>query len=207
MTAIRGLPPGRAGRLWLRRRQAAAETGRRTARRTAAAAAPGAGAVHPAGRTNRQGLGAHLLEANRWLLRAALIGHRRAIRLADDGATADVQLHWNTVMGVRYPTAASITPPPPSPTSPSPGTAALVQAAAATQPALQAAVQHAAATAALRAIDAELAVTRRRLHAINDRWLPRLAAAATTARLELDEQERAEAARLRWAAGIRGGQP
>jgi V/A-type H+-transporting ATPase subunit D len=207
MTAIRGLPPGRAGRLWLRRRQAAAE-------RAAELLDVRLRLLHQererftllAERTGED-WERTCLEANRWLLRAALIGHRRAIRLADDGATADVQLHWNTVMGVRYPFAASITPPPPSPTSPSPGTAALVQAAAAIQPALQAAVRHAAAAAALRAIDAELAVTRRRLHAINDRWLPRLAAAATAARLELDEQEQAEAGRLRWAAGRRGGQP
>jgi len=140
-------------------------------------------------------------DTDQWLLRATLLGHRRGLRLAADGTTATVTVTWRTTMGVRYPSAAAVALPEPASSAPSPGSTALVAAAEATRRAVDAAVQHAAATAAAHRIDTEIAVTRLRLHGIEDRRLPRLRAAAATIRLELDEQERVEAARLRWAAG------
>lgn len=201
MTRIRGLPPGRAGGQWLRRREATAERAaslldvrlrllRRERDRLALLAEQTGGDWERA-----------CADADRWLLRATLLGHRRGLRLATDGATATVTLAWRSTMGVRYPSAAAVELPDADPSTPSPGSAALAGAAEATRRAVDAAVRHAAAAAAVRRIDSEIAVTRLRLHAVSDRWLPRLRAAATAVRLELDEQERAEAARLRWAAG------
>jgi len=64
---------------------------------------------------------------------------------------------------------------------------------------LEAAVAHAAAAAALRLIGAEAAVTRYRLRAIKDRWIPRLERARAEITFALDEVERADQARLRRA--------
>jgi hypothetical protein len=107
-------------------------------------------------------------------------------------------------MGLRYPSEASYRAPAPD-TGSDTGTgattgAALQQACAAHRLALDAAVRHAAAQAALRAIEAEMAANRRRLHAVEDRWIPRLESTLAAVLLELAEAERSEGVRLRWAA-------
>jgi V/A-type H+-transporting ATPase subunit D len=60
-------------------------------------------------------------------------------------------------------------------------------------------VQHAAAAEALRVIEAEALATRHRLRAIEDRWIPRLEHALAEVTLALEEQELADAVRLRLA--------
>jgi V/A-type H+-transporting ATPase subunit D len=139
MAELRGVPPGRAGRLWLQAR----------------------------------------LQA----------GHR-----------ADVTVSWDTLMGLRYPAEATCHVPAPSTSERGPGSAALVEAAAAARDALSAAAEHAAAVTARRIIDAEVAATRRRLRAITHRWLPQLEDALRRLTHDLDETEQAETFRLRWAA-------
>jgi V/A-type H+-transporting ATPase subunit D len=67
--------------------------------------------------------------------------------------------------------------------------------------ALAAAVRHAAAAEAERVIEAETVATRHRLRAIRDRWIPRLERALAEVTFAIEEQERADAARLRLAAG------
>ena len=62
------------------------------------------------------------------------------------------------------------------------------------------AVSHAAADAACRVVEVEIAATRRRLRVITDRWIPRLENALRDLMHELDETECAENFRLRWAA-------
>jgi V/A-type H+-transporting ATPase subunit D len=76
-----------------------------------------------------------------------------------------------------------------------------VEAAAAYRDALAAAAAHAAAAAAGRILAAEIAATRRRLHAVTDRWVPRLEDALRERVHRLAEDELAETVRLRWAAG------
>ncbi|HZD67688.1 MAG TPA: V-type ATP synthase subunit D, partial [Actinomycetes bacterium] len=73
------------------------------------------------------------------------------------------------------------------------------RAAAAHRAALAAAVQHAAATAALRTVEREVTATSQRLRAIEDRWIPRLRTTLAEVELALDELEHADAARLRRA--------
>jgi V/A-type H+/Na+-transporting ATPase subunit D len=104
------------------------------------------------------------------------------------------------VMGARYPVTADCRTPDAPPGRRGPGTAALLDAERAHVIALQAAVTHAAATAAQRTIDNEVRETRRRLHGIADRWIPRLEAALHEATQRIEESERAEALGLRWAA-------
>ncbi|MET0765959.1 MAG: V-type ATP synthase subunit D [Blastococcus sp.] len=203
-SGLRALPPGRAGRIWLRRRLAVAQRGadlldrklrilrveqqryRLLTRRTAAAWTD-----------------AHR-EAETWLLRAALVGGERAIRhAAADGTDAEVAITWTATMGVIHPARATCQIPERQITAPTPDNTALVHAVAAYATALRAAVEHAVAAAALRVVDAEVVATRRRVRAIDDRWIPRLTAAQRVLQFALDEQEHDDGVRLRWAASHR----
>jgi len=135
-------------------------------------------------------------DADRWLLRAALLGGQRAIRLASAAAPADVDIGYTVTVGVRHPAAITCTfPAPESWTGPE-----LVAARHAHQASLEAAARSAAASAALRIMEAETAATRQRLRAVRDRWIPLLERARDELALAIDEQERADGARLRLAA-------
>ena len=104
---------------------------------------------------------------------------------------------WQTTMGVSHPARAQCRLPVALQDSTlGPATRAAVTAH---RRALEAAVEHAATLAALRAVDAELSVTRRRLRAVTDRWIPRLESAHAALLLSLEETERAEGVGLRWA--------
>jgi V/A-type H+-transporting ATPase subunit D len=141
--------------------------------------------------------------AQQWLRRTAMLGGERAIRLAAaDPAT--VRLSWPRLMGVRYPTMEQVVPASASPSLHPPGTAALPFTAAAYAAALDAAVRRAAAAAALAAVTAEAARTAQRWHAVNDRWIPRLEAAGNAVARRMDEAERDEIIRLRWASARPG---
>jgi len=138
--------------------------------------------------------------ADTWGIRAALLGGQRELRLSAATVPADARVTWTTVMGVRYPVEATCRPPEPGAGDRGPGTAAVVEATGFYRAALTAAVEHAAAESARRTVDAEVAATRRRRRAIADRWVPRLEAALRDLTAELEETERAETVRLRWAA-------
>ncbi len=191
------VPPGRAGRIWLVRRLETARRGAdlldrklrilqaELARREATAAET---------RTRWDRCAA---DAQSWLLRAALLGGQRAIRLADDGQRAAVTIGYELAMGVRYPSHAACT-------FASPATwddPVLARTRQAHRTALAAAADHAVAAAAVRIVDAEVRATRYRLRAVQDRWIPRLEQALADVTFALEEQERSDAARLRLAAG------
>jgi V/A-type H+/Na+-transporting ATPase subunit D len=190
------VPPGRAGRIWLVRRL---ETSRRAAdlldRKLRILQSELArlqeAAVETAGQWDRC-----QAEARTWLLRAALLGGERAVRLAGDGQVADVRISYQTTMGIRYPAAAACTGPP-TLTWDSPVVAGARQAHRA---ALAAAARHAAVTASVRMIDDEVRVTRYRLRAIQDRWIPGLEQALAEVTFAIEELERADGARLRLAS-------
>jgi V/A-type H+-transporting ATPase subunit D len=135
-------------------------------------------------------------EARTWLLRAALLGGERAVRLADDGQVADVRVSYQTTMGIRYPATAAYTVPS-ALTWDSP---VLAGARRAHRTALAAAARHAAVTASVRMIDDEVRVTRYRLRAVQDRWIPGLEQALAAVTFAIEELERADAARLRLAS-------
>jgi V/A-type H+-transporting ATPase subunit D len=191
------VPPGRAGRLWLQRRL---ETARRGAglldRKLRILQAQLDQARESAAQTSTEWRHRQA-EAEPWLLRAALLGGQRAIRLADDGLFAEVTVSYTAIMGIRYPAGATYVIPP---TAAWDGPA-LAAARQAHRAALAAAVRHAAAAAAERVIEAETLATRHRLRAIRDRWIPRLEQALAEVTFAIEEQERADAARLRLAAG------
>jgi V/A-type H+/Na+-transporting ATPase subunit D len=191
------VPPGRAGRLWLQRRL---ETARRGAdlldRKLRILQAELDRIRDSAARTGARWRDCQD-EAERWLLRAALLGGQRAIRLADDGMPADITVSATVTMGIRYPAAATCA----FPASAAWDGPALAGARQAHRAALAAAVEHAAAAEAVRVIEAETLATRYRLRAIRDRWVPRLEQALAEVTFAIEELERADAARLRLAAG------
>jgi len=190
------VPPGRAGRLWLTRRLAVARRGtdlldrKLQVLRAELGRRRGAAARAAAEWQSRQA------DADSWLLRAALLGGERAIRLAAASTLAEVTISYAATMGVRYPADAACATPLPC------GEAGPVLAAAreAHRAALAAAVRHAAAAEALRVLEAETVATRYRLRAIRDRWIPRLERALSEVTFAIEELERADAARLRLAA-------
>lgn len=203
MSVLRRVPPGRAGRLWLSHRLEVAERGANLLdqklrilhterQRLALREQRTRDTWEDAGR-----------EAQTWLLRAGLLDGQRAIRLGQEAGTAQVEVAWTQSMGVRYPAEASCSLPPPDPAAPTVGGSALAAARDAYRQALQAAVQHAVAQAATAVVLREERSTRRRLRAIENRWVPRLEEAAAQVEFLLEERERAEAVRLRWATGRR----
>jgi V/A-type H+-transporting ATPase subunit D len=205
MADLHRVPPGRAGRLWLQRRL---RTGRLAAdlldRKLRILRTEQERYARLAEQTGAQWRDS-CREADRWGLRGALVGGRRELRLGAAVPPAEVSVEWANVMGIRYPAGATCLVPDPVAGTRGPGTAALVEAGAAYRTALRAAAAHAAVEAAHRAIAAEVIQTRRRLRAITDRWLPELDAALRERVAQLEENERAETARLRWAAGGQTG--
>lgn len=137
--------------------------------------------------------------ANVALLRARMLG------ASDDlcaptvrSARAAVQPDWQVSMGVAYPGSVEVEPgDPPAVTS----TAALGPAVERYRDALTAAARQAAAAMAVRRLDAELAATRRRRRALEDRLIPSLADARHRLDLHLDELDRDEAMRVVIAVG------
>jgi V/A-type H+-transporting ATPase subunit D len=200
MTELRRVPTGRAGRLWLLSRL---RTGRLAADlldRKLRILRAELERSHLVAERAEVRWRAAWREADRWGLRAAILSGQRESELSAPATRTDVTVTWASVMGVRYPVDAQCRLPLAERTDRSPGSAAMVEAKAAYEEAVRAGVAHAAAAAACRIIDAEIATTRRRLRAIVDRWVPRLETALTGLTHELDETERAETFRLRWAA-------
>ena len=190
------VPPGRAGRLWLDRRLAVARRGADLLdRKHQILLAETSRLADAAARTAAEWERC-CADAERWLLRAAMLGGERAVRLAADGSAADVTVSYGVTMGVRHPDGATCR----VPVSATWDGPALAAAREAHGRALEAAVRHAAADAAFRAVEAETLATRYRLRAVRDRWIPRLEQALAEVTLALEEQELADSARLRLAA-------
>ena len=204
MRAVAGVlraPPGRAGRLWLQQRLATARRGGELLeRKLRILRIEREHMVLQKERSSRDWEAASR-EATTWLLRGVLVGGERSLRLASDQALADIEIAWEQPMGVRYPAEVTCTVPEPGADAPAASNAALVAARECHRRALQAAVRQAAVEAAVRVLDAEERATRRRLRALEDRWIPRLEQALADVQLTLQEEEHADGVRLRWAAG------
>lgn len=210
MTGFRGVPPGRAGRLWLRGRLATAERGVQLLRAKVQVLQREQERYRAEARRSAAAWEAACRDAEGWLVRAALLGGRRALADAVPEQPATAEVSWTVAMGVRHPREAVVRAGQPSITAAVPGTAALPVAADRYRTALEAAGRHAVAAEAVRRLDTEVAATRRRLRAVEDRWVPRLTAALHEVEVGLEELELSEGGRLRWAAGNRqwtGGEP
>lgn len=201
MTAVRGLPPGRAGRVWLERRLDVARRGTgllETKLRILAAEEQRFDLL--VARTRRT-WESRVAEADVWMSRARVLSGRRGARFAAPAPSAHVDVRWQATMGVRFPSGAVVQMAEAGPDAPTPDCSALALARDAYAQALTAAAEHAAAAAALEAVHAEVAATRRRLRALERRWTPLLAQARRALDDSLEESEREDGVRLRWAAG------
>lgn len=194
MARLGRVPPGRAGRLWLRHRLAVAERGAELLDQKLRILRDEAERLTLLTEGTAAAWTAASDEAALWLVRAALLGGERAVRPGLDQAMTQVELTWTSTIGVRHPGGATCTP---GPDDVPDGPVADVHTAH--RRALDAAVQHAVAETALRCVLAEATATRRRVRAIQDRWLPQLRSALAAVELALEEQERADAVRLRWS--------
>ena len=189
------VPPGRAGRLRLERRLRVARRGSDLLDRKLRILQRELPILRADAERAARDWARCAADADQWLLRAALLGGQRAIRLASGGANTQVDVGYAVTVGVAHPAAVTCTfQPPESWTG-----ATLAAARQAHQAALQAAARSAAASAALRIMEAEAATTRLRLRAVKDRWIPLLEQARAELALAIDEQERADNARLRLA--------
>lgn len=198
------VPPGRAGRLWLRRRLAVARRGvelldqelriLRTEQERLDLL------VQETGAAWRD----RCREAERWLLRGAIVGGEREVRMATGPGVAAMEVAFGGVMGVRYPADATVELPEPAPSARPPGDTGLLIAVDAYREALLAAVRHAVADTARRIVAAEVVEVGRRKRAISRRWVPRLEAALRELGQRLEDQERDELVRLHWMAGKDG---
>jgi V/A-type H+/Na+-transporting ATPase subunit D len=189
------VPPGRAGRLWLDRRLQAARRGADLLDRKLRILEAELGTRRLQAQATQEEWERCSAAAEQWMLRAVLLGGQRAIRLAAEDSVAEVRIAYTVTAGVRHPVSGTCVIPPPAGWAGS----ATAEARRAHRAALAAAVAHAAEAAALRLIEAEVTVTRYRLRAIRDRWIPRLEQARAEIMFALDELERADQARLRRA--------
>jgi V/A-type H+/Na+-transporting ATPase subunit D len=205
MSRLRGLPPGRAGRQWLNRRLDAAGHAAslldRKLRILQLEQERYAERAEDASRSWADAIGT----AETWALRAALLAGAGAFESLHDGVPADVHLDWAALMGARYPSAARVTLPTPERSSALAPSAAVDEAARAYREATRLAVEAAVTQSALRVVRAEVAATRFRKRAIEDRWMPRLEQAAAELDLALSEAESSEGIALRLAAAARDG--
>lgn len=199
MPATRQVPAGRAGMLWLRHRLAIATRGADLLQQKLT--------ILTAEEQRLQLLTQHTARewreaadrAERWLVRAALLGGQSAVRAVALPATAEAEPTWTTVMGLRYPGEPRCRlPDRPAEAAPL-GSAALVEAERACRVAVPAALRHGAATAALRRVRVEVAATRQRVRALERHWIPQLQQSLAAAALQMEELDHGDAVRRRWA--------
>jgi V/A-type H+-transporting ATPase subunit D len=193
--------PGRAGQVWLRRRLETARRGIDILSRKQRLLAvererrePQAAAAHTAWIDA-------CAEAELWCTRALRLGHQHQIAMvaAHLAAPATVTVDWRNVMAVSIPDNAHCQFPDLGVASASGGSSATDRAVEALAGAVEAAAAHAAIQRALDNIDAELLQTRRRLRLLERRRLPQLERSLSKSRERLEQSEREDTLRLRWA--------
>ena len=196
MTPGKQLPPGRAGRLWLRDRLDIAERGVSLLEQKLRILDGELRRFRSQAEQTRSSWERACSDARMWQLRAELLGGQRSIRLASTDEPATVTVTWTSTMGIRYPAGIDCALPPADSADVVTGSAAVVHARQAHREALVAATAHAATSAAVDTIEREIRSTRRRARALSRHWLPHLRAELARIELELEEAERADAVRL-----------
>jgi V/A-type H+/Na+-transporting ATPase subunit D len=190
------VPPGRMGRLWLVRRLGLADRAVSLLEEKLRLLAAQREVLKRRADETRRTWHDACNNAESWGLRATLLAGQRALVLAAPTARALVTIEWATTIGVRYPDRAQCTLAPRD-DAVTHTSAATVEACQAYSAALVAAAEHAAARSALDIVERELKATRLRARALNRHWLPRLRDELARIELQLEEQDRAEAIRVR----------
>jgi len=141
------------------------------------------------------------VEADEWGRRVGVLGGDDAFRLASGaiGAQPRVTVAWAATMGVAHPDHATFEFPAAAPATLVGATAAVRPAVAKYRAALEAAVDHGVVVTSLQRIQVELAATRTRQRAIEHHLAPRLRRDLAALELRLDEMEREDRVATRWA--------
>lgn len=135
--------------------------------------------------------------ASTWLRRSTALDGERRIRASTPSAVTDVTIGYDVTMGVRHPVRADVRF---APQRDPAGSSALAYSVQAHRAALVAGVRLAAAQRSVALVEAELTLTRRQQRALERRWIPELDRRLAVVVQRLDETEREENLRLRWAA-------
>ena len=195
------VPPGRAGRLWLLARVASAARSTELLDRKRQLLRRELATLEIARTERRQAWEIACAEAERWGLRANVLGGADDVILAarQRGGQARVEVTWLNTMGVLHPGEPIGRFPDLDPLHGAAANGAVAPAAEAYRRALQAAVAHGAAERSHRLLQAELVATERRRRALEHHRLPFLTRALRNLELRLDELEREERVVVRWA--------
>ncbi len=195
---MRRVPAGRAGRLWLQDRLSVARRAVEVLDQKLHLLQSESRRLSELSEVTGEAWQGAVRDARTWLLRSALLDGERGLRLGRAAATATVDITWGRTVGLRHPVGAVFRPPPAEPLSAGASTAQDAAREACVR-ALEAAVRHAVARGALAAVESEEGATRRRLRAVEQRWVPQLEAEAARVDRRLAEHELGEMVRLRWA--------
>ena len=195
------VPPGRAGRMWLRSRTDFARRSLELLDRKQLLLRQELERARTGRDSAREAWNDACLEARRWGLRAELIAGASDVAMAGSALAgqAEVQVAWRNTMGVAHPRYARVTPAVLAPMQAAATSSALGVAASAYRRALEAAVSYAAIERACDALESELSATQRRRRSIERHRLPALRAALERLEFRLDELEREERVVNRWA--------
>jgi V/A-type H+-transporting ATPase subunit D len=188
------VPPGRAGRLRLRRRLAAAERGADLLERKLRALLGEQRARHCAAEDSTRVWSDAAADADQWLVRALAASGQGGLRRCVPAGVAGVAITEKDSMGVRYPSQASCELPEAGYAAES---AALICAQAAYARAARAAVQAAVDQAAVRVVDAAVTATRRQVRILRRHWIPELHAVLARLEFALEQSDFEDGVRRR----------
>jgi V/A-type H+-transporting ATPase subunit D len=186
---------GRAGRLALSARLAASRRAVELLDRKQRALAGELEGLELVTARSAEAFEARARTASNWLRRSVGLDGQGGLLAAVPAGRAEVTIGYDVTMGVRHPTRTEVRPAAGDPA----GSSALTFTVQAHREALTAAVQLAAAQRGVALLTAELVLTRQQQRALETRWIPRLERQAAELEQRLDEVEREENLRLRWA--------
>lgn len=201
MPERRPIAANRSVLLELRRRAATATRGRDVLDQKRAVLQHELPAARAAAERARAELRPVLDDAQALLVRAAILSGADELErvAASQQARASVALRWESVMGVPVPHVDSVEIPPPPDAGPLGTSATMDVAIERFRAALRAAAVAAAAAARHRRLLEDARRTARRVAALDHVWLPLLHDQIRQVAATLEEVERDELARARWA--------
>ncbi len=198
MTTLR-VPPGRAGRLYLRRRLATAERGADLLERKLHVLLEEQQTRQRAAEVSVDAWRRAAAEADAWLTRGLAAAGHDGLRQALPDHTALATVRETTSMGVRFPSAISCSLPTETPDL-DPGSAALVCARASYAQAVRAAAQAAVDQTAAWTLGAAVVNTRRQIRILRRHWIPVLSEARARLAFVLEQSDFEDGVRRRRAA-------
>lgn len=195
------VPPGRAGRLWLRGRLAAARRAMELLDRKRQLLLRERARVEQVLEASEASWVSSCREAETWSLRTSILGGSTEVAAVATSTSgrATVEVRWQNTMGVRHPDEPRLSSPELAPEQAAASNSAVLPSAVSHRRALEAAVHHAVTRSSYEMLRAELASTQRRHRAIERRRVPMLEETLRGLELRLDELEREQRVVTRWA--------